>query len=60
MMRCRSIKHTYKMNAKNGNNLRANAMKKEITNVGVAETDKQPPPGWSKVSGLIIFDVKGS
>jgi hypothetical protein len=35
-------------------------MKKEITNVGVAETDKQPPPGWSKVSGLIIFDVKGS
>jgi hypothetical protein len=37
-------------------------MKKEMTNVGVAfeilPEEEQPPPGWSTVSGHIIFAVK--
>jgi hypothetical protein len=58
----RSIKHAHEIDAKNGNTLWADAIKKEMTNVGVAfeilPEDGQPPPGWSKVSGHIIFDVK--
>jgi hypothetical protein len=57
-----SIAHAYEIDKKNGNTLWGDAIKKEMTNVGVAfeilPEDGQPPPGWSKVSGHIIFDVK--
>ncbi len=56
-----SIAHAYEIDKKNGNTLWSDAIKKEMTNVGVAfeilPEDGQPPPGWSKVSGHIIFDV---
>jgi hypothetical protein len=57
-----SIDHAHLIDKKNGNTLWGDAIKKEMTNVGVAfeilPTDGRPPPGWSKVSGHIIFDVK--
>ena len=58
----KSIKHAYEIDAKNGNSLWTDAIKKEMTNVGIAfeilPQDKQAPPGWNRVSGHIIFDVK--
>jgi hypothetical protein len=54
--------HAYEIDKKNGNTLWGDALKKEMMNVGVAfeilPVDGQPPPGWSKVSGHIIFDIK--
>jgi hypothetical protein len=58
----RSIKHAHELDAKNGNDLWANALKKEMHNVVIAfevlEPTKHVPPGREKVSGHLVFDVK--
>jgi hypothetical protein len=46
----KSIKHANEIDVKNGNNLWALALNKEMTNLGVAfeilPEDEQAPPGW--------------
>jgi hypothetical protein len=58
----RSVEHAHELDRKNGDDLWAQSLTKEMTNLGVAfeilPDNKQPPPGWSKVTGHLIFDVK--
>ena len=57
-----SIAHAKRIDLKNGNNLWMDAITKEMTNVGIAFTildeGKKAPPGWTKASGHLVFDVK--
>ena len=57
-----SISHAKMIDLKNGNNLWMDAITKEMTNVGIAFTilyeGKKAPPGWTKTSGDLVFDVK--
>ena len=50
------------MDTLNGNTLRADSRKLEMSNVGVAFEIFKPgdksPLGWKKVSGHLIYDVK--
>lgn len=59
-----SVKHAYALDKVNGNDLWSQALKKEMRNVGAAfeilDPSKPTPPGWSKASGHLIFDVKMS
>ena len=56
-----SIAHAKRIDLKNGNNLLMDAITKEMTNVGIAfkilDEGKKPPPGWTKASGNLVFDV---
>ena len=58
----RSVEHSKQLDAKNKNDYWAKALSKEMRNVSVAfdilEPTKRVPPGWTKVTGHIIFDVK--
>lgn len=58
----RSVQHAYDLDKQHGDSFWSNAIRKEMTNVGIAfeilPEGKHQPPGWSKVSGHIIFDVK--
>ena len=58
------IDHAKELDAKNGNDFWSKALKKEIFNLGVAVEilgeGTKAPPGWSKVSGHIVWDVKMS
>ena len=58
----RSVKESYALDNKNGNTLWWDALDKEMSNLQVAldilDTDCNPPPGWSKARGHIIFDVR--
>jgi len=57
-----SIEHAIKIDKQNGNTMWQDAVKKEMYNVSIAfqilDEGEKPPPGWSKSSGHIIFDVK--
>ena len=57
-----SVENAYKIDTKNNNDLWRKAIDKEIMNVGMAfqvlEEGEKAPPGWSKASGHIVFDVK--
>ena len=57
-----SIASARKIDEKNGNNYWITAIQKEMTNVGIAFTiidnGINPPPGWRKASGHLVFDVK--
>ena len=57
-----SVEHAYQIDAKNGNTFWRDAIKKEMTNVGIAfevlEEGLSAPPGWHKVTGHLVFDVK--
>ena len=57
-----SIAHARGIDTKNGNNFWMDAITKEMTNVGITFTildeDKKAPPGWTKASGHLVFDVK--
>ena len=57
-----SVENTYEIDTKNNNDLWQKEIDKEMTNVGVAfqvlEEGEKAPPGWSKASGHIVFDVK--
>ena len=56
------IEHAYELDRKNGNTFWADAIKKEMTELGVAfeilDDDVKVPVGWSKQSGHLVFDVK--
>lgn len=60
----RSVEHAYALDAKNNNDDWAKSLRKEMTNAGVAfeilGPDQAAPPGWKRVSGHIVFDVKMS
>ena len=57
-----SISHAKNLDEKNGNTFWTDAIRKEITNVEIAfdllEQVERAPPGWTKASGHIIFDIK--
>jgi hypothetical protein len=57
-----SVEHAYRLDRENGNTLWRDALAKEMTNVGIAfevlEEDQQAPPGWRKVTGHLIWDLK--
>ena len=56
------VKHVYKIDQQNNNNFWRRYITLEIHNNGVAfqilEENKKAPPGWSKVTGHLVFDVK--
>jgi hypothetical protein len=56
------VAHAHALDKRNGNTLWDTALKKEMHNVGIAfeilEPPRTVPPGWSKASGHIIFDVR--
>jgi hypothetical protein len=58
----RSVEQAYAIDRKNGNSHWADAIGKEMLNVGIAfevlEAAKATPVGWSKVTGHMVFDVK--
>ena len=57
-----SIKHALEIDRINQNNFWRDALELEMMNVGIAfdilEEDDVVLPGWSKVTGHIIFDCK--
>ncbi len=57
-----SIEHAIRIDRQNGNTMWQDAVKKEMYNVSIAfqilSEGEQPPPGWTKSRGHIIFDVK--
>ena len=57
-----SVKHAEEIDRKNKNTLWMDAIRLEMANVGVAfkilETGENPPPGYSKSSGHLVYDVK--
>jgi len=60
----RTVEHAYELDQCNKNTLWRDAIAKEMFQVGVAfeivPKGKQAPPGWYKVTGHLIFDVKMS
>ena len=58
----RDVEHAEEVDKANGNHFWRNAIKLEMYNVGVAfevlPEGKKAPPGWHKVTGHIVFDVK--
>ena len=54
--------HGHKIDAKNGNTFWRDSIDLEMRNNGVAfeilEENKPAPPGWHKVTGHLVFDVK--
>ena len=57
-----SVDHMMEIDRKNGNTMWKDALALEMFNVGVAfeilEEGQTAPPGWNKVSGHLIWDVK--
>ena len=57
-----SVEHAYQIDQKNGNWFWRDAIALEMRNNGVAfqvlEENKKAPPGWSFVTGHMVFDVK--
>ena len=57
-----SVAHAQELDAKNGNTFWMDALRKEMDQFGVAveilELGKFAPPGWTKVTGHLIWDVK--
>ena len=54
--------HVHKIDARNGNTLRRDALKKEMYYVRVAfeilDEGVQAPHGWKQVTGHLVWDVK--
>ena len=57
-----SIAYAKMIDLKNGNNVWMDAITKNMTNVGIAfmmlDEGKKAPPGWTKDSGHLVFNVK--
>ena len=57
-----SVRDAFRIDKLNGDTFWADALKKEMTNVGIAfkilENDERLPVGYKKSSGHLIFDVK--
>jgi len=58
----RTLKEALALDAKNGNKYWSDAVGKEMGTIVVAfeilEPNARPPPGWTRSSGHLIFDVK--
>ena len=58
----RTIKEAMNIDAKNGDTQWHDAIEKEMGNLKVAfdilENDEHLPPGWTKASGHLVFDVR--
>ena len=58
----RDVKHAYEIDARNGNTLWRDALKKEMYNVRVAfeilDEGVHAPHGWKQVTGHLVWDVK--
>ena len=56
------IEHAHRLDRENGNSLWRDALAKEMTEVGVAfevlAEGQKAPPGWSKVTGHLVWDLK--
>ena len=57
-----SVEEAYRLDEDNNNTFWRDALAKEMTNVGIAfevlEAGAKPPPGWSKASGHLVWDLK--
>ena len=58
----RDVEHAHEIDARNGNTLWRDALKKEIYNVGVAfemlDEGVHVPHGWKRATGHLVWDVK--
>lgn len=58
----RMIKEALELDTKNNNTYWRDTIKKEMSNLRVAfdilDDDESLPPGWTKSSGHIVFDVR--
>ena len=58
----RTVKEALALDSKNGNTFWADAIKKEMFNVGIAfeilDDNEHIPPGWKENSVHLVFDVK--
>ena len=58
----RDVEHVHEIDARNGNTLWRDALKKEMYNVGVAfeilDEGVHAPHGWKQVTGHLVWDVK--
>ena len=58
----RDVEHVHEIDARNGNTLWRDALKKEMYNVGVAfeilDEGAHAPHGWKQVTGHLVWDVK--
>ena len=56
------VEHAHEIDARNGNTLWRDALKKEMYNVGVAfeilDEGAHAPHGWKQVTGHLVWDVK--
>ena len=57
-----NVAHAQELDAKNGNTFWMDVLRKEMDQFGVAveilALGKLAPPGWPKVTGYLIWDVK--
>ncbi|HEY9711013.1 MAG TPA: hypothetical protein V6D48_22595, partial [Oculatellaceae cyanobacterium] len=57
-----TIHQAYELDKTNGNDLWDQSIKKEMRNIGIAfeilDPTQSVPPGWTKTSGHLVFDVK--
>ena len=57
-----SVQHTKEIDTRNNNTLWQDAIRLEMSNISVAfkilDSGENPPPGFTKSSGNIIYDVK--
>ena len=58
----RDVEHAYEIDARNGNTLWRDALKKEMYNVrvafGILDEGVHAPHGWKQVTGYLVWDVK--
>ena len=58
----KNVHHAQELDKRNGNTMWMDALAKEMFNVGIAfevlEEKQSAPPGWSKVTGHHVWDVK--
>ena len=58
----RDVEHAHEIDARNGNTLWRDALKKDMYNVGVAfeilDEGVHVPHGWKQVTGHLVWDVK--
>ena len=58
----RDVEHVHEIDARNGNILWRDALKKEMYNVGVVfeilDEGSHVPHGWKQVTGQLVWDVK--
>ena len=58
----RDVEHVHEIDARNGNTMSRDTLKKEMYNVGVAfeilDEGAHAPHGWKQVTGHLVWDVK--